>query len=60
MPEKEPLRAFTPPIIVCEAEGRFLVVFFEEVEQLGRGLHDWERRALGIVDEDWDSSCGYE
>lgn len=60
MPEKEPLQAFTPPNIVCEAERRLLVTFFEQVKQLGRGLHHRKRRALGVVDEDRDLSCGYE
>jgi hypothetical protein len=60
MPEEEPLQAFAPPNIVREAELRLLVTFFEEVKQLGRGLHYRKSRVLGVVDEDRDSSCGYE
>lgn len=59
MPEEEPLQAFTPPNIISEAELRLLVTFFEEVKQLGCGLHHRKRRVLGVVNKDRDSSCGY-
>lgn len=60
MPEKQPLQSLTPFELVFEPEDVVLVGEFQEVEELGRGLHYRERRGLGVVEEDGDAAIGVE
>lgn len=57
VPEEGPLQALVALELVFEAEGVVLVGCFEEVEHFGGGLHDWEWRVLGVVDQDGDAAC---
>ena len=45
-----------PLKLILKPEGVVAVVLFEEIEQLGRGLHDGERRVLGVVEDDGDAA----
>lgn len=56
MPEEDPLQALAALQLVFEAECVVLVGGLEEVEHLGRGLHDREGRVLSVVHEDWDAA----
>lgn len=56
MPEEKPLESFVALQLVGKAKDILLVVGFQEVEQLRARLHDAERRALGVVNKDWDAS----
>lgn len=59
VPEEEPLQGFVAFELVGEAEHVFFVGEFKEVEQLGAGFHDGERRVLAVVDDDGDAAWGY-
>lgn len=56
MPEEQPLKSFITLKLVCETENVLLIGELEEVEKLCASLHDWERRILGIVDDDGDTA----
>lgn len=57
MPEECPLQAFAALEVVSEAELVVLVVFLEEVEELGGCLHHGEGRGHRVVDEDGNAAC---
>lgn len=56
MPEEEPLQGFVTLELIREAEFILFVGELEEVKELGTGLHDWEGRVLGVIDEDRDTA----
>ena len=60
MPEEQPLQALVPLQLVLEAEAVLLVGKLEQIQQLGRGLHDGEGRRLRVVDDDGDAAVGVE
>ena len=60
VPEEQPLQTLTPLQLILEAKDVVLIREFQQVEQFGASLHDGERRALGVVDQDWDTAVGVE
>lgn len=56
MPEEEPLQSLVALELVREAEFILLVGELEEIEELSTGLHDGERRVLGVINEDGDTA----
>jgi len=60
MPEEQPLQTLVSLQLVLEAKLVVLVGEFEEVEQLGRGLHHGEGGVLGVVHDDGDAAVGVE
>jgi hypothetical protein len=54
------LETLVPLELVLKAELVVLVGEFEEVQQLGTGLHDGEGRRLGVVNEDGDTAVGIQ
>lgn len=50
----------TPLKLILEPEGVVAIVLLQEIEQLGRSLHDGERRLLGVVEDDGDAAVGIE
>ena len=60
MPEEQPLQTLVALELIGEAEAVLLVGELEQVEELGRGLHDGEGRRLRVVDEDGDAAVGVE
>ncbi len=60
MPEEQPLQALVPLQLVLEAEPILLVGKLEQIQQLGRGLHDGEGRRLRVVDDDGDAAVGVQ
>lgn len=56
MPEEQPLQTLIALELVLEAEAVLLVGELEQVQQLGRRLHDGEGRGLGVVDDDGDAA----
>ena len=60
MPEKQPLESLGALQLILETEHVILVGELKEVEEFGRGLHDWEGRRLRVVDNDGDAAVGIE
>ena len=60
VPEKQPLQSLRPLVLILEAKDVVLVGELQEVEQLGAGLHDRERRRLRVVHQDGDAAVGVE
>ncbi len=60
MPEEQPLQTLVPLQLVLEPEPVLLVRKLEQVQQLGRGLHDGEGRRLRVVDDDGDAAVRVE
>ena len=56
MPEEQPLHKLTLLEVILKSKN---VVFIEleKIEEFCRSLHYCERRRLGIIDYDWDSTC---
>ena len=52
--------SLTPLKLILKPEGVVAIVLLEEIEQLGRGLHDGERRLLGVVEDDGDAAVWIE
>ena len=55
MPKEQPLQTLIALELVLEAEPILPIRKFQQVQQLGRGLHDGERRGLRVVDDDRDA-----
>lgn len=60
MPEEQPLQALVPLQLVLEPKPILLIRKLEQIQQLGRSLHDGERRRLRVVDDDGDAAVGVQ
>lgn len=60
MPEEHPLQGLVTLQFVLEPERVILVKHLHQVQHLGRGLDDRERRGLGVVDERRDPTVRVE
>lgn len=60
VPEKHPLQGDVAVQLVGKAKSVLLVEELEQVQQLGRGLDDRERRVLGVVDQRRDAAVRVE
>jgi len=61
MPKERPLQALVPLQLILEPELILLIVRLQQVQHLGRRLHDGEGPVgLGVVDDDGDSAIGVQ
>jgi len=60
MPEEQPLETLIPLKLVLKSELIFLVGEFDEVQQLGTGLHDGEGRRYSVIDYDGNAAVWVE
>ena len=60
MPEEQPLQTLVALQLVLKPESVLLVRKLEQIQQLGRGLHDGEGRGLRVVDDDGDAAVGIQ
>jgi hypothetical protein len=55
MPKEQPLQALIALQLILEPESILPIRKLEQIQQLRRGLHDGERRGLGVVDDHRDA-----
>ena len=60
MPKEQPLQRLAPLQLILEAKHIILIRKLQQIQKLGGGLHDGERRRLGMVDEDGDAAIGVQ
>lgn len=60
MPKEQPLQRLAPLQLILKPKHIILIRKLQQIQKLGRRLHDWKRRRLGMVDEDGDAAVGVE
>lgn len=60
MPKEQPLQRLAPLQFILEPKHIILIRKLQQIQELGRRLHDRKRRRLGMVDKDGDAAVGVE
>ena len=60
MPKEQPLQRLAPLQLILEPKHIILIRKLEQIQELGRRLHDRERRRLRMIDKNRDAAVGVE